>query len=1044
MRELLAACGDAQQWQQALVLLLRLAASQLQDVVLCNMAISTCARAARWREALGLLALPATCGLQASVVTQNAAMDACQKAEEWQKALELFTTWRVARGRSSAVSFGIAMSALELGRCHWRLVMRMLTELTDSLLEANTVIYNAAMDACCAAQGWQQALHLLKEVKKRRLRPDSFTASAAMRACQHSQQWLQALQLLRGFVLAALQLDIIACNSAISTCARAARWREALGLLALPATCGLQASVVTQNAAMDACQKAEEWQKALELFTTWRVARGGRSSAVSFGIAMSALELGRCHWRQVMSLAVDWPVANKMVLRECPWARGWTLLESLRQARTDADVLGQVASEWQDGAQTWRGALDWRWNLWAMARQGQVSTVVCNSAAFGCAEWQTSLRLLELVARPTVVTFGTAVGALERLGRWRRCAEVLGALRGSLQPNEVTYGASISACGKGQQWAQALSLSKDLIGAGLRQSLISANAVSAACERRQKWVQCLSLVFQQPHRDRISYDAVLAACSGAWRRALQLWQEFRGRALQATVATFNMVITACEAGAKWELALALLQQLTEEGLTGSIVSYTAVISACSKCARWQEAILLLAGLDRRGVEANVITYQAAASACGVRPQGAQLLWEMQQAVEAIRLLAVSGQKCACFAVCVLRFKFDVLYFCSLSQVTKNLAGVKDRSRTTLAGWSSIGTIDINWKATGRPKPIALVAVLAAAMAWPTGARWGRGQTGPERQKVQTKLQRKLPIRADAAGLLQLHPRAPFRSVRLLVEPQLKEWKWNPDLAAHVLKTLAMHSQARTATQTLQVMRCNEVTPLAAHYNAALAACRKLRRSQMAELLLKFMRQDQVLPNDDTVGEALRCGSWEWALQLWQTLRDPKLTVASHNHAMAVLQPEPNLALQVFEELKTWQLAPDADSFVQGITAVGALGDWQRSLDLLQSMRRRDLAPAPTKPKSRDLDMDKELKSAKCGAGPKKNPDTNPKSGAVGPFWGSLRWTGRFFFVWQGVELQENDGHAMKRLKVGCGFDDPPGCEAFFGSRLVLRAHPCPF
>ena len=106
--------------------------------------------------------------------------------------------------------------------------------------------------------------------------------------------------------------------------------------------------------------------------------------------------------------------------------------------------------------------------------------------------------------------------------------------------------------------------------------------------------------------------------------------------------------------------------------------------------------------------------------------------------------------------------------------------------------------------------------------------------------------------------------------------------------------------------------------------------------------------------------------------------------------------------------------------------MGALGDWQRSLDLLQSMRRRDLAPAPTKWRWSE-----------------KNPDTNPKSGAVGPFWGSLRWTGRVFFVWQGVELQENDGHAMKRLKVGCGFDDPPGCEAFFGSRLVLRAHPCP-
>eukprot|EP00913_Durusdinium_trenchii_P024994 g23459.t1 len=71
----------------------------------------------------------------------------------------------------------------------------------------------------------------------------------------------------------------------------------------------------------------------------------------------------------------------------------------------------------------------------------------------------------------------------------------------------------------------------------------------------------------------------------------------------------------------------------------------------------------------------------------------------------------------------------------------------------------------------------------------SGRVWGNSGEGTgDRDGVS--LQRKLPIRADAAGLLQLGPRVSEAAVRRKVQPLLKAWKWNPELATHVLKTLA--------------------------------------------------------------------------------------------------------------------------------------------------------------------------------------------------------------------------------------------------------------
>ena len=68
----------------------------------------------------------------------------------------------------------------------------------------------------------------------------------------------------------------------------------------------------------------------------------------------------------------------------------------------------------------------------------------------------------------------------------------------SVQRNTITYNAAISACGKGEQWQQALHLSKRLPGEGVEQHSITYNTAINTCEKSEKWQQGLCLLERMP------------------------------------------------------------------------------------------------------------------------------------------------------------------------------------------------------------------------------------------------------------------------------------------------------------------------------------------------------------------------------------------------------------------------------------------------------------------------------------------------------------------------------------------------------------------
>ena len=58
----------------------------------------------------------------------------------------------------------------------------------------------------------------------------------------------------------------------------------------------------------------------------------------------------------------------------------------------------------------------------------------------------------------------------------------------------VSYNAGISACEKGGQWPEALSLLREMDQVKLEPNVISYNAGVSACEKGKQWPEALSLL----------------------------------------------------------------------------------------------------------------------------------------------------------------------------------------------------------------------------------------------------------------------------------------------------------------------------------------------------------------------------------------------------------------------------------------------------------------------------------------------------------------------------------------------------------------------
>eukprot|EP00747_Dinoflagellata_sp_TGD_P204247 gnl/TRDRNA2_/TRDRNA2_77906_c1_seq2.p1 gnl/TRDRNA2_/TRDRNA2_77906_c1~~gnl/TRDRNA2_/TRDRNA2_77906_c1_seq2.p1 ORF type:complete len:267 (+),score=37.83 gnl/TRDRNA2_/TRDRNA2_77906_c1_seq2:2-802(+) len=158
-----------------------------------------------------------------------------------------------------------------------------------------------------------------------------------------------------------------------------------------------------------------------------------------------------------------------------------------------------------------------------------------------------------------------------------------------MQPDELTYGAAISACEKCRIWLKALELLAEMRQARLGlngDGLWATSAAMGACEKGERWEQ-----------------------------ALALFNELRSDGASADAYAYCAALATCNRGHKWELALDLLAEMHTVSIVINGFSYTAAITACEKGRQWQHCYRLLAEMQHFEFVPDERAYNAVILSC---------------------------------------------------------------------------------------------------------------------------------------------------------------------------------------------------------------------------------------------------------------------------------------------------------------------------------------------------------------------------------------------------------------------------------------------
>ncbi|CAE8593998.1 unnamed protein product, partial [Polarella glacialis] len=148
------ACGHGLQWERAVRLLAvaQVDGRQQLDAAIFNTAIGACERASRWGRVICFLDDMRHHRLAASTLSFNAALDAFARSGEWSQALRAMHDMKGLRLQPDVVTYSASLaisSSPDQGRS-WAgpNVRRLLSEMKQQSVEANSVTYQAALAAC--------------------------------------------------------------------------------------------------------------------------------------------------------------------------------------------------------------------------------------------------------------------------------------------------------------------------------------------------------------------------------------------------------------------------------------------------------------------------------------------------------------------------------------------------------------------------------------------------------------------------------------------------------------------------------------------------------------------------------------------------------------------------------------------------------------------------------------------------------------------------------------------------------------------------------
>ena len=139
------------------------------DETSLNMLVSSLERCHRWQDALFHLSVAREGGLVPDLASYNSVISACAKVARWKAALGLLAEIPKTL-KADEITLGSLVSACHRG--HWSLALQLLYEGRMQNIQPNRIMVHSAIVAC-EGQHWPWSLYLLEESMSWQVAPDS-------------------------------------------------------------------------------------------------------------------------------------------------------------------------------------------------------------------------------------------------------------------------------------------------------------------------------------------------------------------------------------------------------------------------------------------------------------------------------------------------------------------------------------------------------------------------------------------------------------------------------------------------------------------------------------------------------------------------------------------------------------------------------------------------------------------------------------------------------------------------------------------------------
>merc|ERR1711924_168930 len=185
-----------------------------------------------------------------------------------------------------------------------------------------------------------------------------------------------------------------------------------------------------------------------------------------------------------------------------------------------------------------------------------------------------------------------------------------------------TCSSVISACAKGQRWADVLVLLSLMEEISIAPNYITFNAALHAFARGERWLEALALWQQigevSVDPDIVSFSAMMEVCVKChqWELAGDFLRRMRAVRLapdaalyDLLLADFNMVAGAAQEGSRLLVdAAVLLSELLEDRVQPDLMLFNAAIAASGSKSQWAQAVCLVQSMHSSEVKPKALSY----------------------------------------------------------------------------------------------------------------------------------------------------------------------------------------------------------------------------------------------------------------------------------------------------------------------------------------------------------------------------------------------------------------------------------------------------